>query len=124
MNNSFSLQQIGRTGNLDSNLKSRYYKLNLMADFLRMKYENPKLKQSEIANQMGYSRSTLQSYRNDKKMISPYRVQPNNTKKQARKVSNTSFDNNSRRDPDRKRPQLTSKDLKLTSNGSIKNKRN
>ena len=31
-----------------------------MADFMRMKYENPKLKQSEIANQLGYSTSTLQ----------------------------------------------------------------
>ena len=47
MNNSFSLQQISRTGNLDSNLISRPYKLNLMADFMRVKYENPKMKQSD-----------------------------------------------------------------------------
>ena len=65
MNNTFSLQQISRTGNLDSNLISRQYKRKLMADFMRMKYENPKLKQSEIANQLGYSSSTLQRYRND-----------------------------------------------------------
>ena len=50
MNNTFSLQQISRTGNLDSNLISRQYKLNLMADFMRIKHKNPKLKQSEIAN--------------------------------------------------------------------------
>ena len=66
-----------------------------MADFMRMKYENPKLKQSEIAKQLGYSTSTLQRYRNDINMLSPYRIQPNDTKKQAKKVSNTSFDNNS-----------------------------
>ena len=42
MNNSFSLQQIQRTSNLDANLKSRQYKLNLMADFMKVKYENPK----------------------------------------------------------------------------------
>ena len=33
MNNTFSLQQIQRTSNLDANLISRQYKLNLMADF-------------------------------------------------------------------------------------------
>ena len=32
---------------------------------MRMKYENPKLKQSEIANQLSYSSSTLQRYRNE-----------------------------------------------------------
>ena len=34
MSNSFSLQQIQKTNNLETNLKSRQYKLNLMADFL------------------------------------------------------------------------------------------
>ena len=36
LNNSFSLQQISSTGNLDPNLISRQYKQNLMAGFLRM----------------------------------------------------------------------------------------
>ena len=36
MNNSFSLQQISRTGNLDSNLISCQYKLNLMTDLMRV----------------------------------------------------------------------------------------
>ena len=94
-----------------------------MADFMRMKYENPRLKQSEIANQLGYSTSSLKRYRNDVNMVSPYRIQTNNTTKQAKKVSNTSFDNNSHRDPDVKRPQMTSKELKFTSNESVKYKR-
>ena len=51
MNNTFSLQQIQKTSNLDANLISRQYKLNLMADFMKLKYENPRMKQSEIANQ-------------------------------------------------------------------------
>ena len=59
MNNSFSLQQISRTGNLDSNLICRQYKLNLMADFMRIKYEDPKMKQAEIANHLSYSTRTL-----------------------------------------------------------------
>ena len=42
-----------------------------MADFMSLKNENPKLKQSGIANQLGYSTSTLQRYRNDINMLSP-----------------------------------------------------
>ena len=102
MNDSFSLQQIFKTGNLDSNLISRQYKLNLMADFMRVKHENPKMKQSEIANQIGYSTSTLQRYRSDINMLSPYRIQPNNTNKQRKNTSNTNSNNNLHRDPDLK----------------------
>ena len=81
MNKSFTLRQLSRTGNLDSNLISRQNKLNLMAAFMRLKYENPKMKQSEIANQIVYCCSTLQRYRNDINMLSPYGIQPNNTNK-------------------------------------------
>ena len=69
MNNSFSLQQMFRAGNLGSNLISRQYKLNLMADFMRLKFENPKVKQSEIADQLNYSSCILKRYRNDINML-------------------------------------------------------
>ena len=124
MNNSFSVQQISRTGNLDSNLISRQYKLNLMADFMRIKNESPNMKQSEIANQLGYSTSTLQRYRNDINMLSPYKINPNNTNTRTKKVSNTDFDNISQPNPDVKRFQMTSNDLKTTSNEPVKNKKN
>ena len=117
MNNSFSLQQIQKTSNLDANLISRQYKLNLMADFMKVKYENPKMKQSEIANQLGMSSSTLQRYQNDINMLSPYRINPNNVKKRAKKVKIDDIG-------DLKRPQMTSNDVKTTSNESIKNKKN
>ena len=52
-----------------------------MADFLQIKNENPKIKLPQIANQLGYSTSTLQRYRNDINMVSPYRIQPNTTNK-------------------------------------------
>ena len=123
MNNSFSLQQLQKTSNLDANLKSRQYKLNLMADFMRVKNENPKMKQSEIASQLGYSSITLQRYRNDINMLSPYRINPNNTNKRRKKASNTNFNNNSHHELDVKRPQMISKDLKMTSNKTVKNKK-
>ena len=70
MNNSFSVQQISKTGNLDPNLISRQKKLNLMAKFMQKKFENPKMKQSEIADQLGHLSSTLKRYRNDINMLS------------------------------------------------------
>ena len=40
-------------------------------------FENSKLNQSEIADQLGYSSSTLQRYRNEINMLPPYKIQPN-----------------------------------------------
>ena len=121
MNNSFSLQQIQKTSNLDANLLSRQYKLNLMADFMRLKNENPRMKQSQIANQIGLSSSTVQRYRNDINMLSPYRIIPNNTNKRSKKVKNTDFVNNSHHEADVKRPRMTSNDLKRPQSISIGN---
>ena len=124
MDNSFFLQQIQKTSNLDANLISRQYKLNLMADFMRVKYQSPKMRQSELANQLSMSSSTLQRYRNDKNMLSPYSINPNNTNKRTKKVKNTDFDNNSHHEAGIKRPQMTSNDLKSSSiNESVKNKK-
>ena len=117
MNKNFSLQQIQKTSNLDANLISRQYKLNLMADFMKLKYENPRMRQSEIANQLGMSSSTLQRYRNDIYMLSPYRISPNNTKKRTKKAK---IDNIT----DIKRPQMTSNDSKTALNETVKNKKN
>ena len=76
----------------------------------------PKMKQSEIANELNLSSSTVQRYRNDINMHSPYRINPNNVKKQSKKAKINDID-------DLKRPQTTSNDLKTTSNESIKKKK-
>ena len=112
MKNSFSLQQIQKTSTFDANLISRQYKLNPLADFMRVKYENPKRKQSEIANQLGLSSSTIQRYRNDINMLSTYRIQANNTNKRTKNVKNTDFDNNSHHESDVKKAQMISNDVK------------
>ena len=62
-----------------------------MAHFMRLKYENPRMKQSQIANQIGLSTSTLQRYRNDINMLSPYRSNPNNTNKRTKKLQKITF---------------------------------
>ena len=112
MNNSFSLQQMSRTGNLDFNLISRQYKLNLMADFMRMKYENLKVKQSEMANHLGYSTSTLQRYRNDINMFHHTELTqktPINEQKRLQILILTTIPILTRTLKDPKRPQMTSK---------------
>ena len=116
MNNIPSLNEINRTANMDPNLLTRHYKLKIMNDFMYMKYQNPKLKQSELANNLNMSSSTIQRYRNDINMQSPYRISPNNVKKRTKKAK---IDNIG----DLKRPQMTSNDVKTTSNESIKNKK-
>ena len=117
MNNIPSLNEINRTANMDPNLLTRHYKLKIMNDFMYMKYQNPKLKQSELANSLNMSSSTIQRYRNDINMQSPYRNNPNNTKKRTKKAKIDVIG-------DLKRPQMTSNDVKTTSNETVKNKKN
>ena len=104
MNNTFSLEQISKTGNLNSDLIIRQYKLDLMARFMQLKAERPSLKQDQISKELGVSSSTVKRYRNDINMSSPYR-------------SNNSG---------RKRPRLTPNDPKTNvepQNNNTKTKR-
>ena len=115
MNNTPSLNEINKKSTMDPNILTKYYNLKLMNDFMNIKYQNPKMTQSEISSQLNMSPSTIQRYRNDINMISPYRINPNNVKKQQKKVK---IDNNG----DLKRPQMTSNDLQTTSNDKKKTK--
>ena len=71
MKNTFCLEQISRTGNLDATLILRQNKLDFMARFMELKSINPKMEQKDIAKDLGYSNCTLQRYRYDRKMQSP-----------------------------------------------------
>ena len=107
MYNTPSLNEINKTANMDPNLLTKHYKLKLMNDFMHIKYQNPRMKQSDIANHLNMSSSTLQRYRNDINMLSPYRISPNNVKKRPKKAK---IDDIS----DLKRPQMTTNDLNST----------
>ena len=84
--NTPSLNDINKTDNMDPNSIIRHYQLKLMNDFMNIKYQNPRLKQSEIASQLKMSTSTIQRQRNDINMLSPYRINPNNVKKQQKRL--------------------------------------
>ena len=58
--NTPSLREINKTSNMNPNLITKHYKLKLMNDFMNIKYQNPRLKQSEIASQLDMSASTKQ----------------------------------------------------------------
>ena len=117
MNNAPSLNEINKTANMDPNLLTRHYKLKPVNDFMHIKYQNPQMRQSEIANELNLSSSTVQRYRNDINRLSPYRNNPNNVKNHPKKAKINDSD-------DLKRPQMTSNDVKTTSNESVKNKKN
>ena len=94
MNNTPSLNEINKFANMDPNILIKHYILKHMNDFMNLKYQYPRTKQSEIANQLGMSSSTIQRCRKDINMQSPYRTTTNNTKKRPKMVKNTDFDNN------------------------------
>ena len=109
MNNTPSLNEINKNSAMDPNMLTKYYELKLMNDFMNIKYQNPRMTQSEISSQLNMSSSTIKRYRNDINMLSPYRISPNNAKKRQKKAK---IDDNG----ELKRPQSTSNDLKTISN--------
>ena len=74
-----------------------------MARFLEINGINPKLKQSELAKELGCSSSTLQRYRQNLEMLSSYRI-PLFSNERNQEISN--------RKHHFERPQMTSKDFK------------
>ena len=95
-----------------------------MADFMRNRNENSKLKQSDIANQLSHSTGTSQRHRSDINLPSRYRIQPNNNNKRSENVSNTNLDNNLHRENDLEGPQVTSNDFVKPDTNTKANKEN
>ena len=111
MNNTFSLEHLSRTGSLHSNFITRQYKLDSMVRLMKIKSVSPKMQQNQTAKELGYSSSTLQRYRNDINMLSPYGIPHNDTNKKKQKSSNTNLDDISNREHDVQRHQMTSNDV-------------
>ena len=118
--NTPSLSEINKTANMDPNSITRFYQLKLMNDFMNVKYQNPKMKQSEIATQLKISTSSIQRQRNEINMNSPYRINPNNVKKRSKKVKIDENNDIKRGSVDLNRPQMTSNDKKTKSKNVLK----
>ena len=72
-----------------------------MNRFMDVKSVSPKLKRDQIAKELGCSSSTLQRYRQDINMLSPYRIPPN-IYQRTQKIPNTTFVDNTPREHDLK----------------------
>ena len=121
MNNTFSLEQMAKTGHLNADLILRQHKLKKMAKFKEIKSINPKLKQPERAKELAISTSTLQRYRRGIILHSPYRIiQSSKTNTRKQKTSNHTEHDLKMTSNDLK---MTSNDLKKTSNKPVKIKR-
>ena len=121
MNNNFSLQQIVKPGDLNADLIVRQHRLDEMAKFMEIKSINPKLKQSETAKELAIYTSTLQRYRREIVIPSPYRnIQSSNTQTRKQMTSNHTELDLKMTSNDLK---MTTNDLKTTSNEPVKHKR-
>ena len=115
MNNTFSLEQLERTVDLNAELILRQNRLDKMAKFMEVKSNNPRLKQSETAKVLAISTSTLQRYRRETNMHSPYRLlQSSNTNTRKQKTSNHKTSNDLKK---------TSIELNETSKESVNSNR-
>ena len=83
MNQRFSYDNMLKSRSIEPNDLIRTYKLDRCCDFMEEKYNNPKLTQKEICNQLGFTDRTIRRYRDDIKKDSPYRI--NNHKKKTPK---------------------------------------
>ena len=52
MNNTPSLNEMNKKSTRNPNMLTKYYKLKIMNDFMNIKYQNPKMTQSEISSQL------------------------------------------------------------------------
>ena len=81
MNKRFSYDNMIKSRLIEPSDIIRTFKLDRCCDFMEEKYNNPKLTQKEICNQLGFTDGTIRRYRDDNKMDSPYRINNNKKKK-------------------------------------------
>ena len=109
--NKINMDMGAKSEKLNSNSLLRLYKQNMMLIFMEIKSNEPKLAQKQICNQLGYSDSTIEQYRADINMDSPYNR--NIYKKNTKQKTNTNV--TSTQDPPK------NENSKFTTNKKTKN---
>ena len=59
MNKRFSYDNMIKSKSIEPNDLIRTYKLDRCCDFMELKYNNPRMTQKQICNQLGFSDSTI-----------------------------------------------------------------
>ena len=93
MNKRFSYDNMIKSRSIEPSDIIRTFKLDRCCDFMEAKYDNPKLTQKQICNQLGFSDRAIKRYRDDIKMDSPYRSSNNKKKKPKHTPININNDN-------------------------------
>ena len=93
MNKRFSYDNMIKSRSIEPSDIIRTFKLDRCCDFMEEKYNNPRLTQKEICNQLGVTDRTIRRYRDDIKMDSPYRSNNNKKKKPKQTPININNDN-------------------------------
>ena len=101
MNKRFSYDSLLKSRSIESNDIIRTIKLYRCCDFMEEKYNNPKLTQKQICNQLGFSDRTIRRYRDDIKLDSPYRIS-NNKKKTPKNKTSSLTEEHSKSVPNKK----------------------
>ena len=94
MNKTFSYNNMIKSRSIEPSDIIRTFKLVRCCDFMEEKYNNPRLTQKEICNQLGFTDRTIGRYRDDIKMDSPYRINNNKKKKPKQSPSSITTENN------------------------------
>ena len=92
MNKRFSYDNMLKSRSIEPSDIIRTFKLDRCCDFMEEKYNNPRLTQKQICNQIGFIDRTIRRYRDDIKMDSPYRIN-NNKKKTPKQKPSTVTEN-------------------------------
>ena len=102
MNKRFSYDSMIKSRSVEPSDIIRTFKLDRCCDFMEEKYNNPKLTQKEICNQLGFSDRVIRRYRDDIKMNSPYRINNNIKKKTNQEPVDIKNDNTKSEDKNRR----------------------
>ena len=92
MNKRLSYDNMIKSRSVEPSDIIRTFKLDRCCDFMEEKYNNPKLTQKEICNQLGFTDRTIRRYRDDIKMDSAYRINNNKKKTPEQKPSTVTED--------------------------------
>ena len=116
MNKRFSYDNMIKSRSIEPTDIIRTFKLDRCCDFMEAKYDNPKLTQKEICNQLGFSDRVIRRYRDDIKMDSPYRSSNNKKKKPKQTLININNDNTKSVSEEDNRNKRINKRIKNTLN--------
>ena len=108
MNKRFSYDNMIKSRSIEPSDLIRTSKSDRCCDFMEEKYNNPRLTQKEICNQLGFTDRTIRRYRDDIKKDSPYR-KSNHKKKKPKQSPDTKTKNISKNENTKSVPNEKSK---------------